>query len=227
MSSPQSAYVLFRPLPLVQGHRHPSPGLVHTTLGHATLLVFGCSLARASQLTRHPLGPKPDRPSPNRRCRLAVQWQEFGPGEHCRERLVRCIVSPDTWWPTPLTTKPQPSQRYRHRHPAAAHPAAHQPYAPAEFAREWSQGDDRGHQRCRRQRRGVGRVSAHSRPEVLRLQQDQRRDCPRDGFKDWPQRRHLARPHQPPHLLAQRPHLDPCRSARPDQGACWRPAQRH
>ena len=167
-------------------------------------------------LTACATGPKPDRLASDSSSRIAIQRKEFGLGEYRRKRLVsrnRFVVR------TKLLIVGKPASWYWYCHTATAHSPAYQPRGPAKDSREWYCRGSRGHIRQRSQHRRVGRVSTHSRPKVLRLQQDQRRDCQGDRVQDWKERWYFAGADQPSNLLSKCPYSHPGRFTRSHKGS--------
>lgn len=120
-----------------------------------------------------------------------------------------------------LTVALQPAPRNWYRYSKTTHSPAHQPRILATERHYRRSKDNRPGEQFRR----VGRVPAHSWPEVPRLQQDTGRDCKGDGVQNWSKCWYLACTHQLENILAKCPHAHAGRLARSNKGACWRSAK--
>ena len=162
-------------------------------------------------------GSKSDRPSPDSGGGVTIKWEELGTGEHSGQGFVSSLRRRS---PTELILVLQPTKRDWHSHETTSHSTTHQQNTSRFTANKWCEWCSRNlgqRIQCRR----VGRVLAHTWPEVFRLQQDPRWNCQRNRLKDGSQCGHITRTDQSTNILSKRSHPDPCGFTWPDEGAGW------
>ena len=111
-------------------------------------------------------GSEPNRPSPDSGGGVTIKWKEFGIGKYSGQGFVSFTVR---LIPTELILALQPTKRIGHSYATTTYPPTHQQNSSCFVTNEWREwySVNVGQRiKCRR----VGRVPAHTWPEVFRLQ---------------------------------------------------------